>query len=131
MGNLIKERLLREAIEQLKFFRSKGLTSLDQIEKYIDSQRKSSSSGNYKRAEWGTGFKDFGPIQLLLEDPEQILGLKNAQLIQHGSSLARNKGKISLEEEYSLLDSNERDFCKERNISAKDFYNVKCQILKE
>ena len=29
VNNLIKERLLREAIEQLKFFRTKGLTSLD------------------------------------------------------------------------------------------------------
>ena len=45
VNNLIKERLLREVIEQIKFFRSKGLTSLDQIEKYIDSQRKSGSSG--------------------------------------------------------------------------------------
>lgn len=51
VNNLIKERLLREVIEQLKFFRSKGLTSLDQIEKYIDSQRKSTSSGQFKRAE--------------------------------------------------------------------------------
>jgi transcriptional adapter 2-alpha len=51
VNNLIRERLLRESIEQLKFFRSKGLTSLDQIEKYIDSQRKSSSNGNFKRAE--------------------------------------------------------------------------------
>jgi transcriptional adapter 2-alpha len=37
VGNLIRERMLREVIEQMKFFRSKGLTSLDQIEKYIDS----------------------------------------------------------------------------------------------
>jgi transcriptional adapter 2-alpha len=29
VNNLIKERLLREVIEQIKFFRSKGLTSLD------------------------------------------------------------------------------------------------------
>ena len=43
--NLIKERLLREVIEQMKFFRSKGLTSLDQIERYVDSQRKSTSNG--------------------------------------------------------------------------------------
>lgn len=51
VNNLIKERLLREVIEQLKFFRSKGLTSLDQIEKYIESQRKSSNGGQFKRAE--------------------------------------------------------------------------------
>lgn len=43
--NLIKERLLREVIEQMKFFRSKGLTSLDQIDRYVDSQRKSTSNG--------------------------------------------------------------------------------------
>jgi hypothetical protein len=37
---LIKERLLREVIEQLKYFKSKNLTSLDQIEKYIETQKK-------------------------------------------------------------------------------------------
>ena len=44
VSNLIKERMLREVIEQLKFFRSKGMASLDQIEKYIDTQRKTSTS---------------------------------------------------------------------------------------
>ena len=44
VNNLIKERLLREVIEQIKFFRSKGLTSLDQIEKFIESQKKAQSS---------------------------------------------------------------------------------------
>lgn len=48
VNNLIKERLLREAIEQLKFFRTKGLTSLDQIEKYIDAKRKSTTGGQFK-----------------------------------------------------------------------------------
>lgn len=37
VNSLLKERLLREMIEQLKYFKSKGLTSLDQIEKYIDN----------------------------------------------------------------------------------------------
>lgn len=40
VNSIIKERLLREVIEQLKYFKSKGLTSLDQIEKYIDAQKK-------------------------------------------------------------------------------------------
>lgn len=39
VNSLIKERLLREVIEQLKYFRSKGLTSLDQIEKFIETQK--------------------------------------------------------------------------------------------
>ena len=40
VNSLIKERLLREVIEQLKYFKQRGLTSLDQIEKYIDTQKK-------------------------------------------------------------------------------------------
>ena len=46
VNSLIKERLLREVIEQLKFFKSKGLTSLDQIEKYIDTQKKRQPQNN-------------------------------------------------------------------------------------
>jgi transcriptional adapter 2-alpha len=36
VNNLIRERMLRELIEQLKYFRGKGLVTLDQIEKYIE-----------------------------------------------------------------------------------------------
>ncbi len=43
VNSLIKERLLREVIEQLKFFKTKGLQSLDQIEKYIEAQKKKQS----------------------------------------------------------------------------------------
>jgi hypothetical protein len=43
------------------FFRSKGLTSLDQIERYIDSKRKTTNGTMLKRAERGSGFKNFGP----------------------------------------------------------------------
>ena len=68
---------------------------------------------------------------MLLEDPEQILGLKNAQLIKYGSSLSRHNKKVNLDDEYGLLDNRERDFCKERNISSADFYKVKQTILME
>lgn len=40
VNSLIKERLLREVIDQLKYFKSKGCTTLDQIEKFIDTQKK-------------------------------------------------------------------------------------------
>ena len=39
MNGLLKERLIREAIEQLQYFRSKGLTTLDQVEKYIETNK--------------------------------------------------------------------------------------------
>ena len=41
VNSLLKERMLREAIEQLKYFKSKGINTLDQIEKFIDSSKKS------------------------------------------------------------------------------------------
>ena len=126
VSNLIKERYLREVIEQLKFFRSKGLTSLDLIEKYIDSQRKSASgNAQFKRADRTSGFKNFGPTQRLLEDPEYALGTKNANLLKSGSTLAKTTKKTSLEDEYTQLDLKEQEFCLSRGISCKDFYLVK------
>lgn len=40
INNLTKEKFLREVIEQLKFFKQKGLDTIDQIEQYIDSYNK-------------------------------------------------------------------------------------------
>jgi len=58
------------------------------------------------------------------------MGFKNAQLIKYGSSLARNsKSKVNLDDEFGLLDNRERDFCKETNISSKDFHQVKVVLL--
>jgi len=37
VNSLLKERMLREMIEQLKYFKNKGLTSLDEIEKHIEA----------------------------------------------------------------------------------------------
>lgn len=39
VNGLLKERLIREAIDQLTYFRSKGLTTLDQVEKYIETNK--------------------------------------------------------------------------------------------
>ena len=41
VNNLIKERQLREIINQLKQFHKGGLTGLDQIEKFIELNKKS------------------------------------------------------------------------------------------
>jgi len=48
--NLIKERQLREVIEQLKFFRSKGLTTLDECERFIDHLKKKDVNADFQRA---------------------------------------------------------------------------------
>ena len=53
--SILKERLLRETIQQLKFFPSKGLTNMDQIEKFIETQKlKNKSQGNNYEKNYGT-----------------------------------------------------------------------------
>lgn len=49
MNTLLKERLLKEVIEQLRFFKNKGLTTLDQIEKFIEAQKAKSKTNNYDK----------------------------------------------------------------------------------
>jgi len=54
--SILKERLLRETITQLKYFRSKGLTNFDQIEKYIETQKlKIRSQGNNYEKNYALG----------------------------------------------------------------------------
>lgn len=45
--SLIKERQLREVIEQLKFFRSKGLSTLDECEKFIEYLKKKDTTNDF------------------------------------------------------------------------------------
>jgi hypothetical protein len=49
VNTLLKERLLKEVIEQLRFFKNKGLTTLDQIEKFIEAQKAKSKTNNYDK----------------------------------------------------------------------------------
>ena len=50
VNGLLKERLIRQAIEQLNYFRAKGLTSLDQIEKFIESNKQKSKQMHNEKA---------------------------------------------------------------------------------
>lgn len=46
--SMMKERLIRETIQQLKYFKSKGLNNLDQIERFIETQKlKHKNAGNH------------------------------------------------------------------------------------
>ena len=50
VNTLLKERLIKEVIEQLKFFKSKGLTTVDQIEKFIEAQKAKNKTNNYEKS---------------------------------------------------------------------------------
>ena len=38
---------------------------------------------------------------------------------------------MNLDDQFGMLDSRERDFCKLNNISSIDFYKVKQELLRE
>lgn len=46
---LLKERRVKELIEQLKFYKSKGCTTIDQIEKFIEAQKAKSKTNSYEK----------------------------------------------------------------------------------
>lgn len=48
--SLIKERQLREVIEQLKFFRAKGLQTLDECERFIEHLKKKDVNADFQKA---------------------------------------------------------------------------------
>lgn len=50
VNTLLKERQIKEVIEQLKFFKSKGMTNLDQVEKFIEAQKAKSKTNNYEKS---------------------------------------------------------------------------------
>ena len=74
--SILKERLLRETIQQLKFFRSKGLTNMDQIEKFIETQKlKNKSQGNNYEKNYGTVSGRAGTANFKIQQMEDALGV--------------------------------------------------------
>lgn len=97
VNGLIKERLLREVIEQLKFFKNKGLTSLDQIEKYIDTQKKKQNQSNayatnYPQPGERSNYQESSEF---LRNPAEFLATKNAITLDQHTSLGRKHGMSS------------------------------------
>ena len=85
VSSLIKERHLREIIEQLKHFKSKGLTSLDQIEKYIDSQKKRQNTNAFSHVGGATERPKFSETEEFLKNPRDFISTKNAGLLEKTS----------------------------------------------
>ena len=94
VNSLIKERLLREVIEQLKYFKSKGLTSLDQIEKFIDTQKKKQNQNNSYNTGYGQSGErtNFEAMQDFIKNPSDFMSQRNANLLEH-TSLGRKSGQ--------------------------------------
>lgn len=128
VNSLIKERMLREVIEQLKYFRSKGMTTLDQIEKYIAMQSKQ-GRGDKKSY---TATDDF------FKSPEEFVSPSAAQYLQHTSLAKRGTGAsgqmkksagsnqgIMAMPDYENLNNLEKILCEEQSIPPSEYLKFK------
>ncbi len=124
MNGLLKERLVREAIEQLKYFKAKGLTHLDQVEKFIETNKlktkqlydkNSFNGGSARRSEKVNGKwtqEGLNELSELIADPEAKL-MRGKQLAS-GSGAAGKLGAVpsvfSSDEKWAGLSNKEKVF---------------------
>lgn len=147
VNGLIKERALRDAIEQLKYFRAKGLTQLDQIEKYIEgsklkakqayeknysvpattSHKKNESSGRLN-GKWSTDYLD--ELQELVQDPDKKL-FQAKSLELKGSSSKPLQSHLLNDAKWASLSNKEKTFVQEINMKPTTYCSIKRQIQLE
>ena len=147
VASLLKERLLREVIEQLKFFKAKGLTSLDQIEKFIEIQKKKNTSSHFNQSAYGTMApsagserqKQYSETEEFLKNPREFISAgKNSYLMEQSTSLGdKNRGGIIrnnvmiTEHKWEELDGKEKLLCSEVGIKPEEYLNLKKLIVSE
>ena len=68
---MLKERQLQELIMQLKYFRSKGLTNMDHIEKFIETQKLKSKNAYDKN--YNSYTKNSGASASVLQNAQNNL----------------------------------------------------------
>jgi len=137
--SILKERLLRETIQQLKYFRSKGLTNLDQIEKYIETQKlKIKSQGNNYEKNYALG-RASGSCSKLQQLEESLSVVRNKEsfvgavkkkgiIAASGSALKGNYQHLEVDEKWNSLSKKEKQFCTELNLKPSSYCTLKRQI---
>lgn len=139
VNGLLKERLIREAIEQLQYFRSKGLTTLDQVEKYIETNKTKfkqmayenknfTTKGQQKNLLNGQWSEDnLNQLQKTISKPEVAhLGGKEMKMSgKTGQSPLVNDAK------WSQLSNKEKNFVMEVNMKPTTYCTIKRQIQLE
>lgn len=147
--SILKERVLRETIMQLKYFRSKGLTNMDQIEKFIETQKLKFKSqvNNYDKnyLTGGASGKAAGARYLhtlegmeattaLVKDKERALGgardhrKKGHPKVSVDASLKGNFQHLEVDSKWTSLSKKEKQFCIELNIKPTSYCTLKRQI---
>jgi hypothetical protein len=138
VNGLLKERLIREAIEQLQYFRSKGLTTLDQVEKYIETNKskfkqmayenKNFSSGkahqkNLLNGQWSEDH--LSQLQKTISKPEVAhLGGREMKT----SSKMVSQSPLVADAKWSQLSNKEKAFVMDVNMKPTTYCTIKRQI---
>lgn len=139
VNSLIKERLLREVIEQLKHFKQKGLTSLDQIEKYIDIQKKKSASSQYQNTYEKPRYQE---TEEFLKNPRDFVSARTDAALDATSfdrkflnnpkhTKIQNQSPMMADPYWAELDNKEKSLCADLNIKPEDYVNLKKKMFEE
>ena len=137
VNGLLKERLIREAIDQLTYFRSKGLTTLDQVEKYIDTNKLKLKQMAYDTKHYSSkkqqpmlngqfSEQSLTQVQKLIQQPESKL--LNAKELKASSVHKVDLSPLTADSNWSKLGNREKVFVSEINMKPTSYCNIKRTI---
>ena len=139
VNTLLKERLLKEVIEQLRFFKSKGLTTLDQIEKFIETQKAKNKTtydkpyiGHISASILSNGkagadaVRKWEETQKYIKSREELLGESNDELKDYATS-----AYLVQDEKWTALSTKEKQLCSRLNLKPTSYVKLKSHIMSE
>lgn len=137
VNGLLKERLIREAIEQLQYFRSKGLSTLDQVEKFIETNKikykqQAFDNKNYTHkkqpvlnGQWSD--EHLTQLQKVIQTPETFLLNGKSSKVQNTNFTS----PLVNDSKWPSLSTREKSFVMEVNMKPTSYCNIKRQIQLE
>ena len=140
VNTLLKERLLKEVIEQLRFFKNRGLTTLDQIEKFIEAHKAKSKTNNYDKPYIGQvsasllanqkagaeALKKWEETQRFIKNRDELLGEQPEEFEEFAS-----QNHLIHDEKWTALNTKEKQLCSRLNLKPTSYVKLKSHILSE
>lgn len=137
---LLKERLLKETIEQLKFFKSKGLSNLEQVEKYIEAQKAKSKTNNYDKPyttnpslsylsnmKLGSeAVRKWEETSRLIKHREELFSAEPADQLDGAPAPSQS---LIQDEKWAALSAKEKGLCSRLNLKPTSYFKLKNHIM--
>jgi len=130
--NVIRERRMRELIQELNKFREMGLTSFNEVEAYIQNNKRKDKESDSRR---------YPECENFLGDSSNYLSIKNRLLTpitqaerirgtQSTNSTRQGATDISNAPKFELLGEEEKKLCVETKIQPEKYLKIKEEILR-